>query len=124
MKNSIKLAALLMLATTGVFAATPAKTTEPAKDEITVQSSAKNLLVGVSIQKETAGRAYVTFYDNNHNQVMTDFLPKNASVEKVYNLAELPYGTYTMAVASNKQVITKQIQVYKEFGKKTYVFLQ
>jgi hypothetical protein len=123
MKNSIKLAALLLLASTSVFAAAPAKTTA-AQDEITVQASAKNMVVGVTIQKETTGRAYVKFYDNDSNEVMTDYLPGTESIEKGYNLSELPLGTYTMAVTSNKKVITKQIHVYKEFGQKTYVFLQ
>lgn len=124
MKNSIKLSALLLLVSTGVFAATPSKNTDPVQDEITVQGSSKELVVGVSIQKETTGRAYVKFYDNESNEVMTDYLPNNQSVEKGYNLSELPYGNYTMAVTSNNKVITKHLNVYKEAGKKTYVFLQ
>lgn len=123
MKNSIKLVALLLLASTSVFAATPAKTAA-SQDEISVQASAKDLVVGVSIQKETTGRAYVRFYDSENNEVMTDYLSSKESVEKGYNLSELPLGTYTMAVTSNNKVVTKQLSVYKEFGKKTYVFLQ
>ncbi len=70
------------------------------------------------------GRAYVRFYDSENNEVMTDYLSSKESVEKGYNLSELPLGTYTMAVTSNNKVVTKQLSVYKEFGKKTYVFLQ
>ncbi|MEO7212327.1 hypothetical protein [Mucilaginibacter sp.] len=121
MKNSIKLATLLLLVSTSVFAATPAKTKQ---DEITVQASAKNLVVGVTIQKETSGRAYVKFYDSDNNEVMTDYLPSKESIEKGYNLSQLPYGNYTMAVTSNNKVVTKQLSVYKEFGEKTFVFLQ
>ncbi|RWY50235.1 hypothetical protein [Mucilaginibacter gilvus] len=123
MKNSIKLAALLLLVSTSVFAATPAKT-ETAQDEITVQASSKNLVIGVSIQKATTGRAYVKFYDKDNNEVMTDYLSSKQSTEKGYNLSQLPFGTYTMAVTSNNKVVTKQLSVYNEFGQKTYVFLQ
>ncbi|AMR32751.1 hypothetical protein A0256_15630 [Mucilaginibacter sp. PAMC 26640] len=123
MKNSIKLTALFLLVSSGIFAATPARTETP-KDEITLQSSAKDLVIDLSIQKETKGRSYVTFFDNENNELMTDYLSNNLSVNKNYNLSQLRYGTYTIAVTSNKQVVKKQVNVFEEYGKKTFVFLQ
>lgn len=123
MKNSIKLTAFLLLLSTGLFAAIPVKT-EPVKDEISVQASAKELVIDLSIRKESAGKSRVTFYDNDNNVLMTDYLPSKTSLSKGYNLSRLNYGTYTIAVTSNNQVVTKQVNIFEEYGKKTYIFLQ
>nr|WP_294947972.1 hypothetical protein [uncultured Mucilaginibacter sp.] len=122
MKNAIKLSALLLLVSSSIFAATTKAATT--KDDISVQSSAKPLVVGIAIQKEATSKSYVTFYDNANNEIMTDYLSGKQSVEKNYNLSQLDLGTYTMAVTSNNQVVKKQIQVYEEFGEKTFVILQ
>lgn len=123
MKNAIRLSALLLLISPGIFAATPAKN-GTTKDEITVQSRNKDLVVDLSIQKESKGKSYVTFYDNDNNEIMTDYLPSNTSITKGYNLSDLGFGNYTMAITSNNQVIKKQLNIFEEYGKKTYVFLQ
>ncbi|RFZ84835.1 hypothetical protein DYU05_04300 [Mucilaginibacter terrenus] len=123
MKNSIKLTALLLLASTGLFAATTVKA-DPIQDEITVAASARNLVVDLKIAKETTGKTYVTFYDDKNSELMRDYLSAKHSVAKAYNLSDLEPGNYTMAVTSNNQVVTKQLNVFMEFGKKTYVFLQ
>jgi hypothetical protein len=122
MKNAIKLSALLLLVSSSIFAATTKAATT--KDDISVQSSAKPLVVGIAIQKEATSKSYVTFYDNANNEIMTDYLSGKQSVEKNYNLSQLDLGTYTMAITSNNQVVKKQIQVYEEFGEKTFVILQ
>ena len=122
MKKAIKLSAILLLVSTSIFAGTSKSAI--LKDEISVQSVAKPLVVGIAIQKETAGKTYVTFYDNANNEIMTDYLSGKQSVEKNYNLSQLDLGTYTMAITSNNRVVKKQIKVYEEFGEKTFVILQ
>lgn len=123
MKKAIRLSALLLLVSTGLFAATPAKN-DPIEDQITVQSSTKQMLVGLNIQKETNGKSFVTFYDSKNHEIMRDYLSSKKSTEKAYNLSELDLGDYTMAITSNDQIVKKQLHVFEEYGKKTYVFLQ
>lgn len=122
MKKAIKLSALLLLVSTSIFAATGK--VKPAQDEVTVQSAAKPMVVAISIQKESVGKSYVTFFDADSNELMTDYLPAKDSVAKNYNLSELAPGTYTMAVTSNNQVVKKQLTVFEEYGVKTFMFLQ
>ena len=121
MKNLIKLSALLLLVSSSLFAAVPSTASN---DQITVQSSKKDLVINLSIQKESAGKSYVTFYDADSNEIMTDYLPGKISVNRGYNLSNLKYGTYTIAVTSNNRVVKKQVNVFEEYGKKAYIFLQ
>ncbi|TFF37324.1 hypothetical protein [Mucilaginibacter psychrotolerans] len=122
MKKAIKLSALLLLVSTSIFAATgKVKATQ---DVVTVQSAAKPMVVAINIQKESAGKSYVTFFDADSNELMTDYLTGKESAAKNYDLSELPFGTYTMAVTSNNQVVKKQLTVFEEYGVKTFMLLQ
>ena len=121
MKTAIRLSALLLLVSSSIFASTPAKT-DPIEDQITIQTSTKLMLVGLNIQKETTGKAFVTFYDSKNHEIMRDYLSSKKSSERAYNISELETGDYTMAISSNDQLINKKLHVFEEYGKKTYFF--
>jgi len=123
MKTAIKLSALLLLVSTGLFAATPVKAEAP-KDEITLQQSSKDMSVGLIIEKEEAGKSFVKFYDKAGSELFVNYLPTKQSSTTVYNIADLDLGDYTMQITSNEQVVTKQLHIYEEYGKKAYIFLQ
>ncbi|TSD67903.1 hypothetical protein FFF34_011095 [Inquilinus sp. KBS0705] len=124
MKNSIKLSALLLLLSTGLFAATPAKaaTADDGIPTITVQALRNAVGFGVSIL--TDAKATVIITDNENHVLLLDKLPKKSVVQKAYNLSELDNGDYAVTIKSNDQTVTKQLRVYDEYGQKAYVFLQ
>ena len=127
MKTSIKLTALLVLASTSIFAATPSKTKDPvakAKEEITFSSLPSQMGIDVKVARSDEGKAIVMFYDQDHNVILKDVLPTSGTVEKGYILSKLENGDYTMEVTLNKQVVKKAIHVYDEDQTKTFIILQ
>ena len=124
MKNSIKLSALLLLLSTGLFAATPVKAaTGDDLNAITVQALRNVVGFGISIQNNVETKATVTITDDENRVLLLDKF-KKAAVEKAYNLSELDNGDYAVTINANQQTVTKQLRVYNEYGKKAYVFLQ
>ena len=127
MKTSIKLTALLLLASTGIFAATPSNTKAPAakpESYITFSSMPSKMGIAVKVARSDAGKAIVMFYDQDHNVILKDVLPASGTMEKGYILSKLENGDYTMEVTLNKQVVKKAIHVYDEDQTKTFIILQ
>ena len=127
MKTSIKLTALLLLSSTGIFAATSSKTKAPAakaNEEITFSSLPSKIGIDVKVGRQDEGKAIVMFYDQDHNVILKDVLPASGSMEKGYILSKLENGDYTMEVTLNKQVVKKAIHVYDEDQAKTFIILQ
>ncbi|MEB0262461.1 MULTISPECIES: hypothetical protein [unclassified Mucilaginibacter] len=125
MKKSFTLAALLLVLSTGLFAASPAKTFKNEGDEngtVLIQAMRTALGFGVSIQNPA--KATVTIIDKNNNVILADNLGRGKSVEKAYNLSELENGNYTVTINNNNTTITKQLHVYEEYGNKAYIFIQ
>ncbi|MFA6245816.1 MAG: hypothetical protein WC615_02675 [Mucilaginibacter sp.] len=126
MKKSFTLAALLLVLSTGLFAATPTK--KPGNDDvnkaIVVQAMRNALGFGVSIQNVSTSKASVTITDKNNNVILFDKLAKGKSVEKAYNLSELESGDYQLVVNADNNQVTKKLHVYEEYGNKAYIFLQ
>jgi hypothetical protein len=127
MKKSFTLAALLLVLSTGLFAATPAKSIVNNNDDvnstIVVQAMRTALGFGISIQQTTAvGSVIIT--DKNNQVILNDKLAKGKTIEKAYNLSELETGDYSVTVNANNTSITKKLHVYQEYGNKAYVFLQ
>jgi hypothetical protein len=119
MKNTIKLTALALLISTGLFAATSAKANgkSPASAEVITVSS-KGVIVKVD---NSAAKAIVMIYDKDGNVIRKDILSGTKGTEKAYVLNQLDYGDYTMEVTSNKQVVKKAIHVYDEDQTKTFI---
>jgi hypothetical protein len=126
MKKSFTLAALLLVLSTGLFAATPTK--KPGNDDankaIVVQAMRNALGFGVSIHNAGTAKASVTITDKNNNVILFDKLAKGKSVEKAYNLSELETGDYQLVVNADNNQVTKKLHVYEEYGTKAYIFLQ
>ncbi len=118
MKPSLKLTALLLLASAGVFAATPAKNVKAEGPEVTISSLAANNGVAVS----AADKSVVIIYDQFKNVLRKDVLAGNTS--KGYILNKLENGDYTMEVTANKQTVKKDIHVYEEGKTKTFLIKQ
>lgn len=125
MKKSFTLAALLLVVTTGLFAASPAKAfNNDGGDNGTVVIQAMRTALGFGISIQNPARATVTITDKNNQVILLDNLGKGKSVEKAYNLSELENGNYTLTVNNNKSTVTKQLHVYEEYGNKAYLFVQ
>ncbi len=125
MKASIKLTALFLLASTGLFAATPAKSTHrvtpPAKDMITFSTLSSSRGIAVSVDKNESGKAIVMIYDNDKNVLRKDILTSGRATEKGYVLNTLDNGDYTIEVTTNKHVVKKAIHVYNEGENKMFI---
>jgi hypothetical protein len=124
MKNSIKLTALLVLASVSVFAASPAKTKAssiPSKGVITFSSLPSNKGVDIKVETATAAKAVVIIYDDSKNVIYKDVLPAYKTIERAYILNQLDNGDYTIEVTSSHQTVTKDVHVYDEDGAKEFI---
>ena len=125
MKNTIKLTALFLLASTGLFAATTVKTSgtvaPSTKDVITFSSLPSERGVDVKVEKNAPGKAIIMIYDKDGNVLRKDVLSANKGTEKAYILTQLENGDYTIEVTSNKQVVKKDIHVYDEGDTKMFI---
>lgn len=119
MKASIKLTALFLLATTGLFAAVPVKTLKADVPPVTISTLALNKGIAV---KAIASKSIVMIYDQDKNVLRKDVLASNTS--KGYVLNTLENGDYTMEITSNKQTVKKNIHVYNEGPTKTFIVQQ
>ncbi len=128
MKDSIKLTALFLLASTSLFAATPATANRsvvpPTKDVITFSSLPSHKGIDIKVDRANADKAIVMVYDQDKNVIFKDVLSKNKSMEKGYILNKLDNGDYTIEVTSNKQVAKKDIHVYNEDKTKVFIVRQ
>jgi hypothetical protein len=127
MKASIKLTALFLLASTGLFAATPSKTKAaavPSKDVITFSTLPSHKGVDIKVDRAEAGKAIVMIYDQDMNVIFKDVLPADKAMEKGYILNQLDNGDYTIEVTSNKQVVKKDVHIYNEYKTKTFLVNQ
>lgn len=125
MKNSFKLTALFLLASTGLFAATTTKATAAVfpstKDVITFSSLPSQKGIDVKVEKSEPGKAIVIIYDKDGNVLRKDILSNSKGLEKGYILNQLENGDYTIEVTSNKQVVKKAIHVYDEDQTKMFI---
>lgn len=128
MKTSIKLTALFLLAATGLFAATPAKTIDPtnpsAKEVITFSSLPSLKGIEVKVEGREANKAIVMIYDADQNVIYKDALPAYKEMEKGYILNHLDSGDYTIEVTAGKEVVKKEIHVYEENRRRVFLVKQ
>jgi hypothetical protein len=124
MKNSIKLTALLVLASVSVFAANPSKIKASAaksKSIVTFASLPSNKGVEVKVESNEPAKAAVIIYDADKNVVFKDVMSSSKSMEKGYVFNQLENGDYTIEVTSNHQTEKKNIHVYDEYKTKAFI---
>lgn len=129
MKNSLKLTALALFLSTGIFAAVPAKSTSPAsaaptKDIVTFTSLASLRGLEIKVEKNSPGKSMVLIYDQDGNVIFKDALQGQKAKEKGYVLDQLEDGDYTIEVVSDKQSVKKEIHVYDDNNTRTFFMLQ
>ena len=116
MKNSFKLAALFLLASTGIFATAAPKPTSPNASSIsrmvTVCTLPTRKGVEIKVNKDAPGKALVIIYNWNNDVVWKDKLSPDKIMDRGYVLNQLDNGNYTIEITLNKQVIRKTAHVY------------
>jgi hypothetical protein len=116
MKNAFKLSALLLLFSTGVFAATPAKhhsfKPAPIDNMVTVSTLPSKRGIDISVDKNAPGKAVILIYNWDNDVIWKDVLKKDKGMEKAYILNNLDNGNYTIEVMVNKQMVQKTAHVY------------
>jgi hypothetical protein len=116
MKNKFKLSALLLLAATGVFAATPAKSTNPyapsIKSMVNFSTLPSKRGVEIKVNNDAPGKAIVRIYNWNNDIVWIDALSPKKGMDKGFILSMLDNGNYTVEVYLNKQMVRKTAHVY------------
>jgi hypothetical protein len=125
MKTSIKLTALLLLASVSVFAASPAKAKIEGPTGVITFSTMPSLKgVEIKVDGNTATKAIVLVYDQDKNVIFKDVTPAYKAMEKGYILNQLEEGDYTLEVTANHQTVTKQVHVYDEDGTREFIVQQ
>jgi hypothetical protein len=116
MKNSIRLSALFMLFSTGIFAAVPVKHTSPKiasiKGMVTFSTLPSRRGIEIKINENIPGKALVMIYNYENDVVWKDALGEKRGLEKGYILNQLDNGNYTIEVTLNKQMVRKTAHVY------------
>ena len=115
MKHSIKLSALLLLFSTGIFAAVPKPikhVTSSIKGMVSFSSTPSKRGVEIRVNENAADKAVVMIYNWDNDVVWKDVLKKNKGMGKAYNLSQLDNGNYTVEVMLNKQMVRKTAHVY------------
>jgi hypothetical protein len=116
MKNSIKLSALLLLASTGIFATAAAKPTEPKtasiKRMVTFSTIPTRKGIEIKVNKDIPGKARVIIYNYENDMVWKDVLSSKKGMDKAFVLNQLDNGNYTIEVTIDKQVVRKIAHVY------------
>lgn len=127
MKNSIKLTALFLLASTGLFAATTPKAEKkvitPAEVGVIFSDLPLNRGVDVKLQDGATNKAIVSIFDQDGNVLRRDVLSNGKVSEKGYVLNKLDYGDYTIEVYSNGHTMKKSVHVYEEYQRKAFLIM-
>gem|GEM_PF-487627 len=128
MKKSIKLSALLLLFSTGLFAATPKTTVKSMppgkKDYIVFNTLPSQRGIDLIIQKAEMGKTIVIIYDDNGNVLRKDVLNNLNKIRKGYVLNQLDNGDYSIEIISKNQVFKRSIHVYNEGPIKSFIVRQ
>lgn len=124
MKNHIKITALLVLMSAGVYAASPVKGEKFPKAEITFSAMPANRVIDVKVNNEKIGKAVVIVYDADGRVLFKNAMRKRKSMERGYVLNQLENGDYTIEVAAGKQSVKKYVHVFDRDQKKVFLIRQ
>ena len=127
MKKIISLTGLLLFASTGIFAATPLKPTNPntasIKKMVTFSTLPSKRGIEIKLNQNTPEKATLIIYNYENDVVWKDALGKNKPTQKGFILSQLDNGNYTVQVVLNKQIVQKTAHVYYR-GDYKYVSLR
>ncbi len=116
MKNGMKLAALLLLASTSIFAAVPKKkighNDMSMAKMVTFSTMPSGRGIDIKVDPNVSEKALVVIYNYENDVVWKDMLKKKQGMEKAFNLSQLGNGNYTVQVILNKQKVQKTAHVY------------
>jgi len=124
MKKTIKLAALVLLASATFATVASAKGTPSADDQITFSSLPSQRGVEIKVNSTTPSKAIVMVYDANNNVIFKDAMPAYKAMQKGYILDQLENGDYTIVVSENQSVVKKEVHVYDENNARTFIVKQ
>ena len=125
MKNAVKLTALFLVVSAGLFTSASAKPVVPAtNDVITFSSLPAHRGVEIKVEKAQPGKAIVIISDKDGNVLLKDVMPAYKSMEKGYVLNKLDNGDYTIEVVSDKQTVKKDIHIYDEDRTRVFIVKQ
>ncbi|SDH84522.1 hypothetical protein ACRQ5D_13905 [Mucilaginibacter sp. P25] len=127
MKTSIKLSALFLLLSAGVFATTAAKAvdvTPKAKEVVTFKALDHDRGVKLILAKSENGRSFIRVYSKQNELLLKDVVSTKTDVERGYVLTNLEDGDYIMEVKTNNQVVKKTLHVYEDGDQKTFFIYQ
>jgi len=112
MKHSIKLLAMGLLLSTGLFAAVPVKPTTPKTFQMKRMVSFTQLPtkrgIEIKLNDPTARKAMVIIYDWNNDIVWKEPLSQKKGLDKGLVLSQLDNGNYTVEVIVDKQMVAKK----------------
>jgi hypothetical protein len=121
MKNSIKLAAALLVVSASIFSVS-AKAVVPFTGDVVTFSSLPSLAgLNIKVDKNVAGKAIVIIYNQNKDVIFKDALAADKSSQKGYVLNQLESGDYTIEVFSGNKTVKKDIHVYEADGQKSFL---
>ena len=125
MKNSIKLTGLLLVLSTGLFAAAPTKPVVPVnKFIVTFTAMPGQRGLEVKVNESTIGKTVVIISTKDGDVLLKDVMPAHNNKQRGYVLNNLETGDYTMEIISNKQVVKKDIHVYDEDNNHLFIINQ
>jgi len=127
MKKSIKLTALALLLSTGLFAATSKKATSATpmnnKDHIVFYTLPSQAGIDLRIKKAEPGNALVVIRDSEGRLLWKDVM-KDKDIRRGYNLTQLDEGDYTIEITHNQQVFKRIIHIYEEGPVRSFIVEQ
>jgi hypothetical protein len=128
MKKSIKLTALALLLSAGVFAATPKKTAGHTHtgmgDHIVFYTLPSQSGIDLRVKKMNMQPTMVVIRDNNGNVLWRDVMKGNKDIRRGYNLTQLDDGDYSIEITSGQEVFKRNIHIYNEGHVRSFIVEQ
>jgi hypothetical protein len=126
MKNTLKLTALALLLSSGLFAAAPNtghKMATGKQDKIVFYTLPSQRGIDLRVKKADAGTTIVTIFDDQGNVLQRDVMNKT-DIRRGYNFTQLDEGDYTIVVSSKNQVFKRKIHIYNEGPIRSFIVEQ
>jgi len=123
MKKTIKLAAIALLLSSGLFAVTPktpGKMATGKQDKIVFYTLPSQSGIDLRIKKAEPGTTTVTIYDDEGRVLQKDFVNKT-DIRRGYNFTQLDEGDYSIEIVSNGQVFKRKIHIYQEGPVRSFI---
>jgi len=123
MKKTIKLAAIALLLSSGLFAVTPktpGKMATGKQDKIVFYTLPSQSGIDLRIKKAEPGTTTVTIYDDEGRVLQKDFMNKT-DIRRGYNFTQLDEGDYSIEIVSNGQVFKRKIHIYQEGPVRSFI---